>query len=77
LQWTARETGRHLTFSSPEAEATASAVKLRGSIAGLDSDAALAAVLATTQLRRYRTDDTEIGIELSPTDSRDESRPTP
>jgi hypothetical protein len=65
LQWIARETGRHVVYSSPQAEAVAAEVKLRGSIAGLDADAALAAVLSTTQLRRYRTPDEEIGIELA------------
>jgi ferric-dicitrate binding protein FerR (iron transport regulator) len=65
LQWIARETGRHVVYSSPQAEAAAAEVKLRGSIAGLDADAALAAVLSTTQLRRYRTPDEEIGIELA------------
>ena len=39
-------------------------VKLRGSIAGLDPDTALSAVLSTTQLRRYQTND-EIGIALA------------
>jgi ferric-dicitrate binding protein FerR (iron transport regulator) len=65
LQWIARETGRRVVYSSPRAEAAAAAVKLRGSIAGLDADAALTAVLSTTQLRRYRTPDEEIGIELA------------
>ncbi|MET0532959.1 MAG: FecR family protein, partial [Steroidobacter sp.] len=65
LQWIARETGRHVVYSSPKAEAAAAEVKLRGSIAGLDADAALAAVLSTTQLRRYRTSDQQIGIELA------------
>jgi ferric-dicitrate binding protein FerR (iron transport regulator) len=65
LQWIARETGRQVVYSSPQAEAAAAEVKLRGSIAGLDADAALAAVLSTTQLRRYRTTDEEIGIELA------------
>ena len=64
LQWIARETGRHLVYATPQAEAAAAAVKLHGSIAGLDPDAALAAVLSTTELRRYSTDATEIGIEL-------------
>lgn len=64
LQWIARETGRRVVYSSPQAEAAAAEVKLRGSITGLDADAALAAVLSTTQLRRYRTPDEEIGIEL-------------
>ena len=66
LQWIARETGRHVVYSSPQAEAAATDVKLRGSIAGLDADAALAAVLSTTQLRRYQTDTNQIGIELAP-----------
>jgi ferric-dicitrate binding protein FerR (iron transport regulator) len=65
LQWIARETGRQVVYSSPQAEAAAAEVKLRGSIAGLDADAALAAVLSTTQLRRYRTAEEEIGIELA------------
>jgi ferric-dicitrate binding protein FerR (iron transport regulator) len=65
LQWIARETGRRVVYASPRAEAAAADVKLRGSIAGLDADAALAAVLSTTQLRRYRTGEEEIGIELA------------
>lgn len=65
LEWIARETGRHVVYSSPKAEAAAAEVKLRGSIEGLDADAALAAVLSTTQLRRYRTPDEAIGIELA------------
>ncbi|HEY0940403.1 MAG TPA: FecR family protein [Steroidobacter sp.] len=69
LQWIARETGRHVTYSTPQAEAAAASVKLRGSIAGLDPDAALAAVLSTTQFRRYQTDASEIGIELATGDS--------
>lgn len=76
LQWIARETGRHLVYSSPAAESAATEVKLRGSIAGLDADAALAAVLSTTQLRRYQTNATEIGIELTSIDSRAPARPT-
>lgn len=66
LHWIARETGRQLVYSTPQAETAAESVILRGSIEGLDTDAALAAVLSTTQLRRYRTDTTEIGIELTP-----------
>jgi ferric-dicitrate binding protein FerR (iron transport regulator) len=68
LQWIARETGRQVVYSSPQAENAAAGVKLRGSIEGLDADAALVAVLSTTQLRRYQTDATEIGIELAPID---------
>ena len=76
LQWIARETGRHVVYSTPQAEAAAEAVKLRGSIAGLDADVALTTVLATTQLRRYPTNATEIGIELAPIDSSASTRQT-
>ncbi len=69
LQWIARETGRRIVYSSPAAETAAAAVKLRGSIAGLEAEAALNAVLATTQLRRYRTTAEEIGIELATGDA--------
>jgi ferric-dicitrate binding protein FerR (iron transport regulator) len=77
LQWIARETGRQLVYSTPQAEATAGTVKLRGSIAGLDADVALNTVLATTQFRRYQTNSSEIGIELAPIDSSVTTRPTP
>lgn len=76
LQWVARETGRQLTYSSAQAKAAAAAVKLRGSIAGLDADAALAAVLSTTQLRRYPTAEEQIGIELAPLDSGPQQPPS-
>lgn len=76
LQWIARETGRHVVYSTPQAEAAAQAVKLRGSIAGLDADVALTTVLATTQLRRYQTNASEIGIELAPIDSSTPTRQT-
>lgn len=78
LSWVARETGRKVIYSSAEAQAAAAQVKLRGSIAGLEPDAALAAVLSTTQLRRYETKAEFIGIALaSPTDSPAALRPTP
>src|SRR5690606_26918450 len=76
LQWIARETGRQVVYSTPQAEAAAEAVKLRGSISGLDADIALTTVLATTQLRRYQTDTTEIGIELTPIGSSAPERQT-
>lgn len=50
LAWVCRETGRELAFDSPEAEATAGQIVLRGSISGLSPDEALAAVMATTNL---------------------------
>jgi ferric-dicitrate binding protein FerR (iron transport regulator) len=65
LEWVARETGRKVVYSSSEAQRAASVLKLRGSIAGLDPDTALDAVLSTTQLHRYQTKDELIGITLA------------
>lgn len=65
LEWVARETGRKVVYSSSEAQSAASGLKLRGSIAGLDPDTALNAVLSTTQLHRYQTKDELIGIALA------------
>jgi ferric-dicitrate binding protein FerR (iron transport regulator) len=64
-EWVARETGRKVVYASSEAQRTANEVTLRGSIAGLDPDTALSAVLSTTQLRRYETKDELIGIALA------------
>ncbi len=53
LAWVCRETGRELAFASPAAEAAAAAaaaIVLRGSVAGLSPDEALAAVVGTTNL---------------------------
>ena len=65
LRWVARETGRRLVYASAQAQTAAEAVRLRGSIQGLDPDTALKAVLATTQLRRYETRDDSLGITLA------------
>ena len=65
VEWVARETGRKIVYASNEAQNAANQLKLRGSIAGLDPDTALNAVLSTTQLRRYQTQDELIGIELA------------
>jgi len=64
-EWVARETGRKVVYASNDAQRTANQVTLRGSIAGLDPDTALSAVLSTTQLRRYETKDELIGIALA------------
>jgi ferric-dicitrate binding protein FerR (iron transport regulator) len=64
-EWVGRETGRKVVYASNEAQRTANEVTLRGSIAGLDPDTALSAVLSTTQLRRYETKDELIGIALA------------
>ena len=65
LEWVGRETGRKVVYSSSAAQSAASELKLRGSIAGLDPDTALGAVLSTTQLHRYQTKDELIGIALA------------
>ncbi len=65
LEWLARETGRKLVYASSEAQAAADAVKLRGSISGLDLNKALDAVLSTTQLHRYDTKADTLGIALT------------
>lgn len=64
LDWVARETGRALVYESASAEAFASSEILHGSIEGLAPDAALAAVLSTTSLRRdeAKRDVIEIGF---------------
>jgi ferric-dicitrate binding protein FerR (iron transport regulator) len=63
--WVARETGRQVVYASSAAQSAANELTLRGSIAGLDPDTALGAVLSTTQLRRYDTKDELIGIALA------------
>jgi len=56
LAWVSRETGREVTFATPEAEAQAERVMLSGSISGLNPEDALAAVLPTTPLRSHEVD---------------------
>jgi ferric-dicitrate binding protein FerR (iron transport regulator) len=65
LEWVARETGRRLAYASPQAQSAAGKIRLKGSITGLNPDAALAAVLATTQLRRTGSDDAVLEIGLA------------
>lgn len=66
LDWAARETGRQVAYASPEAQRTAKALRLRGSIEGLDPDTALSAVLSTTtDFTRYESGDDLIGVRLA------------
>lgn len=65
LEWVARQTGRQIVYASPEAQAIAQSLKLRGSIEGLDPDTALAAVLSTTDFVRYETSANLIGVQLA------------
>lgn len=62
LAWVCRETGRELTFSTPDAEVTANSIILRGSVAGLSPDEALAAVMATTNLT-YQDDNGRLVVQ--------------
>lgn len=48
LAWAGRETGRDVAWATPELEAEARGVVLRGSVAGMSPEQALDAVLATT-----------------------------
>jgi ferric-dicitrate binding protein FerR (iron transport regulator) len=68
LRWAARETGRELTYTSPEAEAAAQRIVLHGSVGALPPDAALSAVLSTTALSRVQTKDELLAIALSTRD---------
>src|SRR5262245_55013914 len=56
LAWAARETGLKVVFASAESSAEARRAVLSGSIAGLDPDEALAAVLPTTSLKSTEKD---------------------
>jgi ferric-dicitrate binding protein FerR (iron transport regulator) len=62
LEWTARETGRTLVYASPSVEAAARDLRLQGSIANLTPEAALAAVLLTTQFEQTESNDNLIRI---------------
>jgi hypothetical protein len=48
LEWVSRETGRQLTYDSPEAQQAAATVQMVGSITKLPLDMAIPAVLSTT-----------------------------
>jgi ferric-dicitrate binding protein FerR (iron transport regulator) len=62
LAWVCRETGRELAFATPDAEVTANSIILRGSVAGLSPDEALAAVMATTNLT-YQDDNGRLVVQ--------------
>ncbi len=63
LVWISRETGRDLQYASPDLQSSAAEIVLRGSIAGLRPDAALAAVMATTPLA-YTADRESISVQV-------------
>jgi len=63
LDWVARETGKPVTYASPEVRARAEKLILRGSVGNLPPEQALAAVLATTPFTQQQAQDS-IRIEL-------------
>jgi hypothetical protein len=76
LAWVAHQTRRKLIYDDPEAQAIAHRVRLRGSIAGLTPEVALAAVLSTTSLRVHSSDDNSLCIGIDPPiDSTTATRP--
>jgi ferric-dicitrate binding protein FerR (iron transport regulator) len=64
LTWAGRETGLKVVFASAESAAEARRAVLSGSIAGLDPDEALAAVLPTTSLKSTERDG-QLVVELA------------
>lgn len=58
LRWVGRETGRDVVYASRRSEDEAHVIMLRGSVAGLRPEQALAAVLNTTQLSATQTPET-------------------
>jgi ferric-dicitrate binding protein FerR (iron transport regulator) len=64
LAWAGRETGLKVVFASAESAAEARRAVLSGSIAGLDPDEALAAVLPTTSLKSTERDG-QLVVELA------------
>ena len=64
LAWATRETGLKLVYATTETAAEARRVVLSGSIAGLDPDEALAAVLPTTNFKGTEKDG-QLVIEMT------------
>ena len=64
LRWAAHETGRKLSYASPATKSAAEALKLGGSIAGLDPETALSAVLSTTKLQSSKPTPDALRITL-------------
>lgn len=67
LDWISRETGRQLVYATPDVEARAQQLILRGSVSDLAPEQALAAVLVTTPFALAETA-TTIQIQLGQTE---------
>ena len=63
LAWAARETGHRLVYGSIEAAHAAETTELKGSVAGLEPEAAVAAVLTTTPQLRHRFAGPQLRVE--------------
>jgi len=63
LTWAARETGRKLVYTSADAAREAELTQLKGSIAGLAPEAAVAAVLASEPGLQHRIAGAQIRVE--------------
>lgn len=63
LTWAARETGHRLVYASAEAARTAETLELKGSVTGLEPEAAVAAVMTTTPSLRHRYAGVQLRIE--------------
>ena len=63
LTWAARETGHRLVYGSIEAAHAAESTELKGSVAGLEPEAAVAAVLTTTPQLRHRFAGPQLRVE--------------
>jgi hypothetical protein len=65
LEWVARETGCELVYDSSAVQRAAAELQLFGSIAGLDPETALSAVLSTTKFRRLQAPQGTLLIALT------------
>ena len=63
LAWASRETGHRLVYASADAARTAETLELRGSVGGLEPEAAVAAVMTTTPSLRHRYAGAQLRIE--------------
>jgi ferric-dicitrate binding protein FerR (iron transport regulator) len=63
LTWAARESGRQLVYDSAAAAHTAEELQLKGSVAGMEPEAAVAAVMATAPSLQHRFAGTQLRIE--------------
>lgn len=66
LEWFTHETGQRVDFGSAAAKAAAASIRLSGSVTGLSPQAALAAVLASTQFMIESSDAGVLRLKVRP-----------